>query len=61
MLLSEIIPIPNCLTPEEAGPVVRGRKSEVDRIEILDAQARSGLVRQNGRGCRTDTRRHPFG
>lgn len=50
-LLSEIITLPHRLTPEELVLWMRGRTSDADRNEILDALSvlkRSGLVRQNG-------------
>ncbi|HEY8816272.1 MAG TPA: hypothetical protein VIP57_14350 [Candidatus Dormibacteraeota bacterium] len=50
-LLSEIIALSDRLTPEELILWMRGRSSDPDRIEILDALLvlkRSGLVRQNG-------------
>ncbi|HMJ71996.1 MAG TPA: hypothetical protein VK471_01390 [Solirubrobacterales bacterium] len=50
-LLSEIITLPDRLTPEELILWMRGRSSDANRIEILDALSvlkRSGLVRQSG-------------
>jgi hypothetical protein len=50
-LISEIITLPDRLTSEELILWMRGRASDADRIEILDALLvlkRSGLVRQNG-------------
>lgn len=50
-LLSEIITLPDRMTPDELLLWVRGTTSDADRIEILDALSalkRSGLVRQNG-------------
>ncbi|HEY8814231.1 MAG TPA: hypothetical protein VIP57_03905 [Candidatus Dormibacteraeota bacterium] len=50
-LLSEIITLPDRLTPEELVLWMRGRTSDADRNEIIDALSvlkRSGLVRQNG-------------
>lgn len=50
-LLSEIITLPDRLTPEELVLWIQDRPSEAGRREILDALLvlkRSGLVRQNG-------------
>lgn len=50
-LLSEIISIPDRLTPEELVLWIQDKPSDRGRIEILDALLvlkRSGLVRQNG-------------
>jgi hypothetical protein len=51
MLLSEIITLPDRLTPEELVRWVQDKPSDAGRIEIVDALLvlkRSGLVRQNG-------------
>lgn len=50
-LLSEIITLPDRMTPDELLLWMRGETSGTDRIEILDALSalkRSGLIRQNG-------------
>ena len=50
-LLSEIITLPDRLTPEELILWMQDKPSDSGRIEILDALLvlkRSGLVRQNG-------------
>ena len=50
-LLSEIISLPDHLTPEELVLWMRGKTDDTERVEILDALLvlkRSGLVRQNG-------------
>ena len=50
-LLSEIITLPDRLTPEELVRWMQDKPSDAGRIEILNALLvlkRSGLVRQNG-------------
>lgn len=50
-LLSEIISIPDRLTPEELVRWMQDKPSDAGHIEILDALLvlkRSGLIRQNG-------------
>jgi hypothetical protein len=50
-LLSEIIAIPDRMTPEELVRWMQDKPSDAGRIAILDALLvlkRSGLVRQNG-------------
>jgi hypothetical protein len=50
-LLSELVTLPDRMTPEELILWIRGKTNGTDRIEILDALSgltRSGLARQNG-------------